>query len=1104
MTMNCTTFLLLAACLQVSARTQAQISLTEKKAPLEKVLQEIKTQSGYDLVYELDMIRAKSHPVDLQLRNVPLSDALDALFKDQPLTYEIVGKIISIKEKPITKSLIVPAALPPSTDIHGRVTDSLGNPLVGASVTVKGGKRGTETNEKGDFELKGVGENATIVISFSGFESRQLKFGGQSGVTVVLTRSNSQLDQVQVIAYGTTTRRLNTGNVGTVTSEDIEKQPVNNPLLALEGRVPGLFVTQSSGLPGTGVTIRIQGQNSIQNGNDPLYVIDGVPYISQMLPTVTGGTSGILGGSGGTAGSGVGNPLSYLNPNDIESIDVLKDADATAIYGSRAANGAILITTKKGKAGQARVDVNLQNGWGKVTRHINLLNTPQYLQMRHEAKANDNAAIAANDYDINGVWDTTRNTDWQKTLIGGTAKYANLSGSVSGGNATSQYLIGGTYHRESTVFPGDFADQKGSIHFNINGVSPNQKFHIQLTGNYMFDDNLLPNQDLTSSALNLAPDAPALYNPDGTLNWQPNSAGNSTWTNPLSYLLEKYENKTSNLISNAILGYMILPGMELKSSFGYTNMQTNELATIPLVASPPQFLYLGPAERYAYYTNSNNNSWIVEPQINYKKVIAKGRLDALVGTTILQNNSNGQDISGTGYNSDAVLQDMLSAASVTVTSSTAAVYKYNALFGRINYNWSDEFILNLSGRRDGSSRFGAADQFHYFGSVGGAWLFSQEELIKDNLPFISLGKLRGSWGVTGNDQIGNYQFMSLYSPVSEAVPYQNISGLAPNGLPNPYLQWEETKKLQFGVDLSVLRDRIVFTTNYVHNRSSNQLLQYALPIVTGFNGILQNFPATIQNTAWEFMVNTTNIKGKNFTWTSSINLTIPENKLVSFPNLSTSTYASSLIIGKPVGSFMTYHFLGVDPTTGVYQFADSHGNATSSPNYQTDRTAFVNTAPRFYGGLENSFAYKGFRASFLLQFVKQTGGTNDYFGFTSPPGYKSSNQPVSVLKRWQEPGDITDIERYNSNRSLITPYFTAQASDAGFSDASFIRLRNLSLSYTFPDKWGKKTGIRNMRIYVQGQNLLTLTKFHGMDPENQSINSLPPLRVLTAGVQVGL
>jgi len=984
--------------------------------------------------------------------------------------------------------------------VTGKVVNEKGEPIVGATVLVKDTQLGTTTSSDGSFRLPGVKRTGTIVITNIAYLTKAVLIKERSNIgTIQLGEYVDILDEAQIVAYGTTTKRYSTSNINTIKAEDIERQPISNPLLALQGRVPGLLITPENGIPGGGIKVRIQGQNSIGSGNDPLYVIDGVPYVSQMLNTTS---NNILGGSGGSGGSG--NPLSYINPSDIESIDILKDADATAIYGSRAANGAILITTKRGKVGETKVDFNVQHGWGRVSHMVRLMNTQQYQEMRYEALKSDGISTPSSiDYDINGLWDKNRYTDWQKTLIGGTAHYSNIYASISGGTATAKYLIGGTYRRETTVFSNDFSDRKGGAHFNLNTASSNQKFKTQLSGNYLVDNNLLPSFNLTNTALQLAPNAPALYTADGNLNWQLNSFGASSWSNPLSAFLEKYQNRTTNLIGNLILSYSILPELEIKSSFGYNNLLTKEFMGSPLVAIRPEFRSFTP--RTATFSNSTISSWIIEPQATYKREIGKGGLDVLIGATIQQRKNDGENLLASGYNSDAALADIHSATSVTVNSTIVSLYKYNALFGRLNYNWKDKYILNFTGRRDGSSRFGSKNQFHNFGSIGAAWIFSEEYFMKNAISFLSFGKLRGSYGTTGNDQIPDYQFLNLYSPINLGVPYQGGTALLETRLTNPYLQWEETKKLQFGIDLGFLKNRIVFTGNYVRNRSSNQLLDYNLPSITGFTTISSNFPATIQNTALELSLNTVNVKSKTISWTSNFNITVPKNKLVSFPNLANSSYADFLIVNYSLGVSKALHSLGVDPGTGAYQFADSKGNPTQNPDYATDRVVIIdNGFPKFYGGLGNNFTYKGFQLDIFFQFIKQYRSGGYQFGNSLSfyqPGRRNTNQPTSVLNRWQKPGDVTDIQRYSSNTSAFSQYRNLISSDAYYEDASFIRLKNLSVSYQLSEKWRRKLHMNDCKIYVQAQNLFTITKYTGVDPESPGS---APIRYITLGVQATL
>ena len=1082
-----------------AAPTQGKpVSITIKNSTLAEVLRQVSKKSGL-YIYFQDADLAAHKNVTIDVRNKPVENVLHELLDGRGLSWvEVSENTIAVKKKLEVEDKRIEGDTVAMITVTGIVTNEKGDPIPGASVTIKNGKIGTITRDDGRFILKDIKSEAIIVISNISYLSQELPLKNKRYLNVKLKEFVGVLDETVVIAYGTTTRRLSTGNTATLKAKDIEKQPVGNPLLALQGRIPGLAIVQSSGISGSGVTVRIQGQNSIGNGNDPFYVVDGIPYSSQMLPTTNGP---ILGGSGSLLPSGSGNPLNYINPSDIESIDILKDADATSIYGSRAANGAILITTKKGKAGSSKVDINVQNGWGRITRMLDLMNTQQYLEMRHEALMNDQiASPSATDYDINGTWDTTRYTDWQKTLIGGTSRYSNIYGSVSGGSATTQYIVGANYHKETAVFPGNFSDQKGSLHFNLSSTSSNKKFKLQLSGNYLYDDNQLPSSDVTRQAIQLAPNAPALYSLDGSLNWEPNSAGISTWTNPLSYTLRKYQNKTTNLIGNLALSYEILPGLEIKSSFGYNNLATREFSGSPLSSVKPETAPL--AVRTASYSNSSIGSWIIEPQINYKRIIGDGNLDFLAGSTIQQNNNNGESYSGEGYSSDEVLEDILSAAKITATSTIVSQYKYNAVFARLSYNWRNKYVVNTSIRRDGSSRFGSENQFHNFASVGVAWIFTEEELVKNGFPFLSFGKFRGSFGTTGSDQIQDYSTLNLYQPTNYGVGYQGGTGLVSNRLTNPYLKWEETKKLQLGVELGFFKDRILFTSNYVHNRSSNQLLEYNLPTITGFGTIQSNFPATVQNTAWEFALNTTNLRSNDFSWSTNLNLTIPKNKLVAFPDLDNSSYAGQIIIGQPLSVTRLFHFMGVDRETGVYLFTGQDGKPTATPDNILDRNIVVSTLPKFYGGMENSFEYKGFRLDVMFQFVNQK-ALGARFGISNsfPPGRRLLNVPASLTERWKERGDNTSIQRYSSRLDIYEQYNNATYSDGNYTGASFVRMKNIAFSYQLPQGIVNKLHLKNCRFYLQGQNLLTITNFSGIDPETLL---LPPLKVLTVGLQVSL
>jgi TonB-linked SusC/RagA family outer membrane protein len=1091
--MKLTTILLIGTFLQVSAASFAQnITYSHKSASLEQIFKAIRKQTGYNVLWSSDKL--KNIPAqDVDFKDAPIDQVLDKVLAGKPLTYQIENKTILIKDRQISAPPL-PNEKPSATliDVHGQVVDESGQPLAGATVKNKLTNKSTMTDAKGYFALKSIDNEVTLVISYIGYQNLEIKPAGELGV-ITLKIANNQLDAVHVIAYGQTSKRLTVGNIASLSAKEIEAQPVNNPLLALEGRVPGLFIVQNTGVPGGQITAHIQGQNSIANGSDPFYVIDGVPFYSQFPNSGTGNS--IL-KDASSPSNAAANPLNFLNPADIESIEILKDANATAIYGSRAANGAVLITTKKGKPGKTKLNLNLQDGIGQLSHEMPELSTQQYLSIRNQAFKNDGLTPSSTAYDLTS-YDQNRYTNWQHALLGNAASYLNTYASVGGGSANIQYLIAGGFHRETTVFPlpSDFADQKASLHFSLNSISTDNKFKMMFSGNYVYDENRLPQVDLTNTALSLVPNAPSIYSPDGTLNWYSNSSGASMFSNPLTALYKTYDGKTSNLISNLQLSYKILPGLDVSSSFGYTNTTENEFAPTPLVSFRPELRTN--SQNSAIYAATNLNSWIVEPQANFKHQMGRSLISLLVGGTLSANNSSGNRINGHGYPTDQVLEDMSAASSVVVENVIESKYKYLGFFGRLNYNFNEELIVDLNLRRDASSRFGPANQFHNFGSIGGAWIFSNEKIFSNN-SWLSFGKLRTSYGVTGNDQIGDYNFLSLYAPTyNGGVPYQGITGYFPYQLSNPYLQWEITKKLQFGIDLGFFKDKILLDASYSRNRSSNQLLSYTEPSITGFTSILANFPATVQNSSFEFSASSENIRQEDFSWKTRINLTIPNNKLVAFPNLAGSPYANILAVGQPLSVQKVFHYTGVDPSTGQFKFQST--TDPLNPVYPDDATSLVNTLPKFYGGFENNFTYKRFQLDFLFQVVKQI-GPNYAFGLPNQATIGSflrglGNQPASVLN--------FPVKKY-STQFFDQNITNAQNSDAAFGDASYIRLKNLSLSYELPAKWIQARHLQNLRISIQGQNLLTFTKFRGIDPENTTVWSLPPLRVITLGLQIGL
>jgi len=1072
--MRLTTFFIFISALQLSAKSTAQkITLSSDGISMEQFFSQLKKQTGYSFLLEIGTV-SPQQKIDVHVTKASLEEVLDQVLKPLSLSYSIDNRMVIIKKMALIPSLSV-LDLPPF-EINGHVTDSLGNPLAGASVTLKGSRTSVGTDIRGNFSMKADQDNIVLIISYTGYQTKTITVSKGENIKVVLSISNNILDQIQVIAYGTTSKRLNTGDVSTVTSQTIEEQPVTNPLAALEGRAPGLIITQTTGFSGGLFNVQIRGQNSIFNGNAPLYIIDGVPFTGTAINSQLVG-AGINGG---------GSAFSNIDPSNIVSIDILKDADATAIYGTRGANGVILITTKKGKAGKSTFNLNAYTGVGEVTRTMPLLNTKQYLAMRHEAFANDGATPDPNtDFDLT-TWDTTRNVNWEKVMIGNQAHFINAEASLSGGNANTQYMVGASYNRSTTVLPADFADQKIAGSISLNQTSSDRKFKLSFTGNYIIDNNNLPTTDPTSFANALPPDAPEPLTPDGKLNW-----ANGTYTyNPYYFLFKPYQSNATNLISNLTLNYTILDGLEVKANMGYNRMQIDETAETPIASLNPAY---GQTTGSTYFSSNAITSWIIEPQVEYKTQTKAGNFDFLAGLTFQENFTTGDIFSATGYTSDALLGNIGAAAQVTPYAITYAKYSYQSGFARINYNWKDKYIINLTGRRDGSSRFGPGNQFANFGAVGAAWLFTSEDWWKDLVPFISFGKLRASYGITGNDQIGDYQYLASWTPT--VFPYQ-VAGLQPTQLANPDYGWETNKKSEIGMELGFLKDRILLSTSYFINRSSNQLILYTLAGITGFQYITQNSPATVQNSGVEFDLNITNVKGRDFSWRSEINLSIPKNELVSFPNLAESPYSDLWVIGKPLSISNSFHYTGVDPKTGLYVF-DSKDPA--NPVYPDDLKAIKHTGPVYYGGFDNEFTYKNWHLDIFFQFVDQIFYNYLYYNFTQPG--MLGNQPTYVLNRWQKPGDQASVEKYSQNYGdAYNAYLNVTTeSDQQLGDASFIRLKNINFSYSFSGSWMKRMKMEGLSLYVSGQNLITITHYQGNDPENHSPYSLPPLKVLTVG-----
>lgn len=1030
-----------------------------------------------------------------------IREALELGFRGTGLEYTVKGRVIVVGNRSVG---VLGTSSPVGTDdailvsvrVTGKVKDSNGTPLPGVNVLVKGTTIGTATDAEGAFVLDMPEEGKILVFSFVGLKTVEMDATGRVSFDVTMESDVATLQTVEISGgYYKTTNKSKTGSIVKVTSEDIGKQPVTNPLMALQGRVPGLEIAPNTGVPGGAVKIVIRGRNSLRNNtksetaNGPLIIVDGIPI--DMTPLNTG--AGFL---STTVPAGY-DPLSTLNPENIESVEVLKDADATSIYGSRGANGVILITTKKAQGGE-RTSVNMMayTGIGRIVNRIDLLNTEEYLTMRREAFKNDGIEPADYDFDINGAWPVDRYTDWQKELFGETAKIQDIQFGISTGNGSSNSLrIDLAYHKENVVYSGDFGFQRLSGIMTARHVSPDKRFSASMTVNYGFNkNNTFESGALIAQALTLPPNAPSLYM-GGELNWEIVDFGfykASTFDNPLAKLKNTNDSKVGNLIVNGDLNYSIFPGLSVKMNVGISDLNGTELLKNPISANSPTNIYPSTTGSNIFGQN-NRRSWISEPQITYSSKMGEHSVNAVLGTSWQESASQYRSIQGFGYVSDVLLDNLRAASSTVVTSDNDNRYKYVAFFLRLGYEWKGRYLINLTGRRDGSSRFSPEKQFGNFGAIGLGWIFSEEAWLKEHARFMSFGKIRASHGITGNDQIGDYRFFNTYK-ISN-YPYNEMIALSPTALYNSAYSWEATRKTEAAIELGFWEDRIMLEVGYYSNRSSNQLINYQLPSITGFDQVLSNSKATVQNSGLESSLHLNLIRARQFNWTTALNVSLNRNKLIAFPGLENSPYAKLYRIGDPLSVRRFYSFEGVDPVTGKYEVLDVSGDGKLNDK---DLKFTGSIDSRYYGGLLNTFRYKQFELSLFFQFSNQK-RIKDDFGV---PG-TMRNMPSYVLERWQKEGDRAEVAKFTQdfNEEIYRSSYLIR-SDYMVEDASFVRLKTVGVSYSLP--WSSAGGDRNrqVRFFIQGQNIWTRTKCECFDPET-GLN-LPPLRMVTLGIQANI
>jgi TonB-linked SusC/RagA family outer membrane protein len=1099
------TIVLLTTMLTCAAATglSQAVTFTGKDVPLKQVFTAIEKQTGY-VVFANRNTLDDARTVSISATKMPLTEFLSTLLKDQPFEFSIEGKNIVLSPK---KIIPPPIQLfePPGRDITGFVFDEkTSTPIRGVTISVNGTNKATQSDERGGFILKGMEGDFTITLTSIGYEKKVVKISkNATSIVEAMKVATNELDQAVVQAYGITSKRLATGNITRVTGEEIRRQPVMNPMAALQGKVPGMelsFLTANASSP---IKIQIRGRNSINPNaiTEPLYVIDGIPQTVLESGNLTANAHGVSQGftQNGSSYTQGQSPFFNINPRDIESIEVLKDADATAIYGSRAANGVILITTKKAQPGRTAFEVNVQQGIVMLSRAPEMMSLRDYLDMRYEALKNDGITPTEQNAPDLMLWDTTRSTNWIKELLR-TGKNTDVSASLSGGDQRTSFRLGAGYTQSAEINTRSGGNRRGTLHLNLRHTSLNQKLTIGIMAFYTASK-----VDVISDAdqgFTLPPNAPPIYD-------EKTSKLNYAGYNPdplmnnfvFSYLLVPNVQKNNLLNSNLRIDYTLFKGLTLSGSFSFQNLHnTNDIFRPAAAFDPRLFSYSS-----AFFGETRNNNLAFEPQLNYTRSISRGRLSVMVAGTMQKTRSTTSSVIGMMFPSDDQMESIALAQAKDI-SNTAFDYKYAAISTRINYNWDQKYIVNLQARRDASSRFAPGSQYGNFGSIGATWIATEEEWLQKKLPsWFSFIKLRASYGITGSDNIGNYEYLPRYSTTqpgrfqnmytyNDVQPYVSIIPV------NQQYRWEEQTTLEGGLNLGFLDDRISVDLAIYRKRSGNQLTPLPTPAYTGFTSVRANWDAVVRNQGIEAAVRMDLIRKKDLRLSVYANISRNTNKLVDYPGLEHSPYANRLKVGNSLNMRYIKKITGVNPLTGEYSFEDYNKDGRITDNNSVfpgtgddDNYLAYDLTPKFFGGFGTELTWKQYSLSLQFAYSNQIG----------PPAYVglSAGRMANMIlpddmfaNRWRQPGDITKY-----------PKFTSLGDNRGteYVNTSYVRLNAVQFSYAMPDKLTKKAGLQACNFSLRVSNLFTITR-HKMDPSILSGSFNPIPRIIVANLSFTL
>lgn len=1008
-------------------------------------------------------------------------------------------------------------ALAQTVTVKGKVTDDKGAAIAGASIVEKGTTNGVSAADDGTFTLK-VKNGALLVVSAVGFEPREVRSSAASTLSIKLSTSQESLNEVIVTGYGAQIKKELTGNIARVKGKEIEYMPVASVDAALQGRAAGVMVNSQSGKLGQAVTVRVRGNSSISASSQPLYVVDGVP--------ITTNDQSSYGGEM--------NPLTDLNPNDIESMEVLKDASAGAIYGARAANGVILITTKKGKAGKTNVTANFQTGFSEATRRVKFLNAEQYAQMFLNATKyfDDFFGTPINDpgsessfardwmnYHSFDQWsaDPKKTYDWQDQAFQ-KGSYNQADVQVSGGNDKTKFFGSLQYlDQKGIIYGNDLSRMSARLNLDHKATDwLNLGFTMSLArtfSNRLPDDNAFSNPLQSVAFMPMTPFTdPNTGLPTGAPPGDPNVG---LYYNPrLSIDFGDYTQESFRNFSNAYARINLAKGLTFQSDFGADILSQNEEGYF-------QSQTIRNQTRATNGVGSNNSAFVINYNtnnyFNYKTSFGKHDIDATGGMQFQNSSSRYSFTEGLDFPSDSY-RKIASAATKSGGSSSRSDFSFLSYFLRANYKFNDKYLLSASIRRDASSRFGANSRWGTFPSVSAGWVISNENFAR-SFKAVSFLKLRASYGQVGNAEIGNFPQLGLFTG---DAGYAGNAGQRPSQIANPDLRWETTTQTDIGIDFGLFNNRVTGEIDYYYKKTSGLLLAVNVPATSGFSTQVRNV-GSLENRGFEFVLNTQNLIGK-FKWSTSFNIAYNRGKVLDIRGQVITggiQQMNRVMEGQPVGVFYGVEWGGVDPANGDALFVKNtvgangqidKGKVNSSGYNSAARVVMGDPNPDYIFGITNNFSYKGFDLSVFMNGV--SGNQINIYGmgrYSSANFRFEDNQTADQLAAWTTPGQITNVPqaRWLFNNG-------AQVSSRYIVNGSFLRLRTVTLGYNVPAKFLSKLKIERLRIYASAMNLLTFTDYPYWDPEVNSdtfdsniskgndFYTPPQPRTILFGVNIGL